>query len=99
MFVLKKIIKKRMILTGILILFLFITNGVVYSRKYKPNKYIDNPEVMHAVNVYCIDKPRKNFCSDVHLQMVNSILIEKKRQLKQMKNEIIKDIFKIILSS
>ena len=54
---------------------------------------------MRAVNVYCFDKPKKNFCSDVHLQMMNSILDEKKRQVKQIKIEIIKDIFKIILSS
>ena len=88
-----------MILTEILILFLYITNGVVYTRKLTPLKYIDNPEVMRAVNVYCFDKPRKNFCSDAHLQMVHSILDEKKRQVKQMKNELIKYIFKIILSS
>lgn len=72
--------------------------------KEKIQPYIDI-DFATEVKRFCDDKPKTNFCSQNHIEMMLEIerqrlaKLELARQLKRMKNEIIRKVFNFNLKS
>jgi len=65
----------------------------------------DRIDAWKAVQEYCNGKTLTNFCSNAHLKLVMDIVrkkkaeMEEKRKLKQMKNDILNELIKIITAA
>ena len=90
------------LLLNILLMVIVCSQCGAHSFQLENLNFLEKLDVWAAVQEYCNGRSLRNFCSDAHLQMVYEIVRKKKsemenqRKLKKMKNEIVKDLIRII---